>query len=108
MGAGGSVVSDSGEREGVTHVVATVTASGDTTVYTPASGKRVRVFWSYAVTQPGATTQPLIKIFLGAGEKFRVYALSKRQLMTGPVDGALVVNLSAVSTVACTFLVEEI
>ena len=103
----GGPSSDSGEREAV-HVVATITASGNTVVYTPAAGKRVQVYWSYAVTQPGAATQPLISVFLGAVEKFRVYALSKRQVMTGPADGTLSVTLSAASSVATTFVLSEV
>ena len=98
---------DSGNYE-YTHVVATVTALGDTTVYTPTSGKRIRVYWSYAVTDPGSSASPLIKISMGGIEKFRVYALSKRQQMTGPVDGALVVNLSTTASVAVTFILEEV
>jgi hypothetical protein len=98
---------DSGNYE-FTHVVATVTASGDTVVYTPSAGKRIRVYWSYAITDPGSSASPLIKIILGGTEKFRVYALSKRQQMTGPVDGTLVVNLSTAASVAVTFVLEEV
>ena len=98
---------DSGEQD-YTHVVATVTASGSTTIYTPTAGKRIRLRWLYAINDPGSSATPLIKIFLGAEEKFRVYALSKRQWTTGPVDGALIVNLSEAAEVACTFLLEEI
>lgn len=89
-------------------MMATVTASGSTTLYTPASGARIRLHWSYAINDPSASSNPLIKIFLGAEEKFRVYALSKRQTVTGPVDGALIVNLSAAGSVAVTVLLEEI
>ena len=105
--SGVSHVQDSGEQE-YTHGVATVTASGSTTVYTPASGKRVRLHWTYAISDPSASSNPLIKVLLGAEEKFRVYALSKRQTVTGPVDGALIVNLSAAGSVAVTALLEEI
>jgi hypothetical protein len=105
--SGVSHVQDSGEQE-YTHVVATVTASGNTTVYTPAAGKRVRLRWTYAVNDPGSTATPLIKVFLGAEEKFRVYVLSKRQLVTGPVDGALIINLSEAAEVAVTVLLEEV
>lgn len=98
---------DSGEQD-YTHVVATVTASGSTTVYTPAAGKQIRLRWIYAINDPGSAATPLIKIFLGNQEKFRVYAISKRQWTTGPVDGALIVNLSEAAEVACTFLLEEI
>jgi hypothetical protein len=100
-------VADSGERE-YTHVVATVTASGDTTIHTPAAGMAIRVHWIYAINDPTAATAPLIKVSLGAVEKYRVYALSKRQLMTGAADAPLVVNLSAAGTVAVTVLLEEV
>lgn len=98
---------DSGEQD-YTHVVATVTAAGPTTIYTPVLGKRLRLRWLYAINDPGSTANPLIKILLGAQEKYRVYALSKRQLTTGPIDGPLIVDLSEAAEVACTFLLEEI
>lgn len=100
-------VSDSGERE-YTHVVATVTASGDTTIHTPASGKAIRLRWIYAVNDPTSETAPLIKVKLGSTEIYRVYALSKRQLKTGAVNDALVINLSGTASVAVTAILEEI
>lgn len=89
-------------------MVATVTASGSTTIYTPASGRRVRLRWIYALNDPGSTASPLIKVFLGGSEKYRVYALSKRQLVTGPVNGALIIDLSEAAEVAVTALIEEV
>lgn len=105
--SGVSYSQDSGEQE-YTHVVATVTASGATTVYTPASGRRVRLRWIYAINDPGGATNPLIKVYLGADEKYRVYALSKRQLVTGPVNGALIFNLSTTGSVAVTAILQEV
>lgn len=102
-----SYVVDSGEQE-LTHVVATVTAAGNTTLYTPAAGKRLRVRWVYAINDPGSSASPLIKVFLGANEVFRVFALSKRQLVHGPVDGALIINLSEAAEVAVTVLLQEV
>lgn len=89
-------------------MVATVTASGPTTVFTPAAGLRVRLRWIYALNDPGSAASPLIKVYLGAEEKYRVYALSKRQLVTGPVNGALIINLSEAAEVAVTALIEEV
>ena len=89
-------------------MVATVTASGNTTVYTPSSGRRIRLRWIYAINDPAAQTAPLIKVFLGDSEKYRVYALSKRQLVTGPANGALIIDLSAAGSVAVTALLEEV
>lgn len=97
---------DSGERE-YTHVVDTVTDAGDTIIHTPAPGKRICLRWIYAIN-PASQNPPLIKISLGAEEKYRVWAVSKRQKVTGPVDGALVVNLSTSGNVAVTALLEEI
>lgn len=98
---------DSGEREYL-HVVETVTAVGNTVVYTPAAGMRIRLRWIYAINDPASDTVPLIKVLLGAEEKYRVYALSKRQKVTGPVDGALTINLSGAGSVAVTALLEEV
>lgn len=98
---------DSGEQD-YTHVVATVTDAGDTTLYTPVTGKRLRLRWIYAINDPDSAANPLIKILLGNEEKYRVYAISKRQQTTGPVNGSLVVNLSEAASVACTFLLEEV
>lgn len=98
---------DAGEQ-GLTHVVATVTALGSTTVYTPASGNKVLLRWTYAITDPSSSVSPLISVFLGSDEKFRVYALSKRQFVEGPVDGALRVVLSQAATVAFTALIQEV
>ena len=105
--SGVSYAQDSGEQE-YTHVVATVTASGNTTVHTPAAGRRVRLRWMYAINNPSSSSTPLIRILLGAEEKYRVFALSKRQTVTGPVNGALIVNLSTTGSVAVTALLEEV
>lgn len=97
---------DSGEYE-YTHVVATVTASGPTTVYTPAAGKLIRLRWIYAINDPGSSASPLIKVFLGAQEYYRVFALSKRQAISGPINGPLIINLSEAAEVAVTAILEE-
>ena len=99
--------SDSGEEEFI-HVVATVTASGSTTLYTPTAGRSIRLRWVYAINSPGSAANPLISIFLGASEKFRLYAISKRQMVTGPVDGALSITLDTAASVAVTILLEEV
>lgn len=98
---------DSGEQN-YTHVVATITATGPTVIYTPVSGKRIQLRWIYAISDPALTASPLIQVFLGDEEKYRVYALSKRQLTTGPVDGSLSFELSEAGSVAVTVLLEEV
>lgn len=91
-----------------TAAVATVTASGSTTVITPASGKRLRVYWMYAVPDPDSSDSPLIKISLGGTEIYRTYGVTHQQRFTGPVDGVLAVDLSASGSVAVTVHYEEV
>lgn len=98
---------DSGEYE-YTHVVATVTASGPTTIYTPTAGKLIRLRWIYAINDPGSSATPLIKVFLGAQEYYRVFALSKRQAISGAIDAPLIINLSEAAEVAVTAILEEL
>ena len=98
---------DSGEYE-YTHVVATVTASGSTTIYTPTAGKLIRLRWIYAINDPGSSATPLIKVFLGAQEYYRVFALSKRQAISGAIDAPLIINLSEAAEVAVTAILEEV
>ncbi len=97
---------DSGEYE-YTHVVATVTASGPTTIYTPTAGKLIRLRWIYAINDPGSSASPLIRVFLGAQEYYRVFALSKRQVISGAIDAPLIINLSEAAEVAVTAILEE-
>lgn len=92
----------------VTPVVATVTASGDTTIHTPAAGKAIRLHWVAAINDPDEATSPLIKISLGATELYRAYAVAHRQQFVGAVGAPLVVNLSGAASVAVTAHVEEI
>lgn len=102
-----STVPDAGEREFI-HVTMTVNQIGSTTVYTPAAGKKIRIRWIYTVNDPTQTTATLIQIFLGSAEKFRVYALSKRQVVTGEVDAPLRIVLNTAGNVAVTVLLEEV
>lgn len=100
-------VSDSGEREYM-HVVSTVTAIGDTTIHTPAVGKAIRLRWIYAINDPTSSTAPLIKVSLGTQEIYRVWAISKRQRITGGLNEALTINLSQAANVAVTAVLEEV
>lgn len=100
-------IEDSTDRE-YTSVATSVTATGDTVVYTPAAGKRVRLHWIYAINDPVANVSTKITIKLGAQVYYVAWAISKRQQFTGPVDGALVVNLTNTGDVAVTAFLEEI
>ena len=89
-------------------VTALVTNAGDTTLYTPAAGKKIRLRWSYALNDPAALTPARITIKLGSQVEYITYGVSKSLVDTGPINGALIVNLSAAGNVACTFRLEEI
>lgn len=97
---------DSGEQD-YTHVCTTVTSSGSTTIYTPQAGRRLRLHWTYAISDPDGTSNPLIQVYIGPDEKFRAYAISKRQVVTGEIDDSLSITLSKAGSVAVTFLLEE-
>lgn len=92
---------------GKTAVVATVTASGDTTVHTPASGKAIRLYWISAITDPDQATTPLIKVLIGTTEYYRVFAVAHWEVFEGAADQVLKINLSEASSVAVTAHIEE-
>jgi hypothetical protein len=47
-------------------------------------------------------------VFLGAQEYYRVFALSKRQAISGAIDAPLIINLSEAAEVAVTAILEEV
>lgn len=99
---------DSGENEYL-HKSIDVTASDDTTLITPAAGKRIRIRWIYAINNPTATTATKIKIRFGSNPPiYNVWAISKRQKKTGAINEPLIINLSAAGDVAVTVIYEEI
>jgi len=99
---------DSGERE-YTHVVATVTNSGTTTVYTPAAGKSIKLRWLFITPSLESDPFPLIGVKIGSTDLYRFYgAMAKRQVKTGAVNAALTVNLSVSGSVAVTAILEEV
>jgi len=103
-----SVLTEVAQQAEFTPVTALVTAAGDTTVFSPAVGKRIRLRWTYALNDPASANPARITIRLGAQTKYITYGISKKQVDTGPINGALIVNLSQAGNVACTFRIEEI
>lgn len=93
---------------GKTPVTATVAAEGDTTIHTPAAGKKVRLSWVTAINDPDESLSPVISVKIGALECYRGYALSHWEVFDGAVDAALVINLSHAASVAVTAHLEEI
>lgn len=97
---------------GKTPVVASVTASGDTTIHDPAAGKAIRLFWITALNDPDDAATPLIKVGFGPAasidtELYRTYALAHWEVFEGAVDERLIVNLSAAANVAVTVHLQE-
>lgn len=90
-----------------TPVCITATASGDTTVYTPAAGNAVRLFWVSAKPAPDATVFPLIKISIGAMECYRDWVIQHWEVFEGDEDEALIVNLDAVASIPVTVHLQE-
>lgn len=93
---------------GKTAVNFTVTASGDTTIHTPTSGKYVRLYSITAITDPDESTTPLIKVLLGSTEVRRGYAISGWEISDGAVNDVLKINLSGASSVSGTAFIKEI
>lgn len=103
-----SVLTEVAQQQEFVPVSALVTAAGDTTLYTPAVGKRIRLRWVYALNDPASGAPARITVRLGAAVKYITYGISKKQVDTGPINGALIVNLSQAGNVAATFRIEEI
>lgn len=90
------------------HVPFTVTATGPTTVYTPASGKRVLLRGVQALNDPDVANAAEIRVLLGGEEIHRGYAIASSKRKTGPVGGAVAIQLSNASSVSGTLYLEEI
>lgn len=93
---------------GKTAFAGQVTASGDTTVITPASGSAVQVYWIYAVSDPNNSSSPLITVKLGTESIYCGYALSHWEVFTGAVDDPLIINLDQAISVAVTVHYKEV
>jgi hypothetical protein len=89
-------------------IATSVTATGDTTLVTPAAGKRIRLQWVYAINDPVASTSTKITVKLGSAVQYVAWAISKRQQLTGAVDAPLVINLSNLGDVAVTVFYQEV
>lgn len=85
-----------------------ITTAGDNLLLTPATGKRLRLHWVYAINDPTASTPTKITIKLGTTAKYVAWAISKRQQITGAIGESLIINLSNNGDVAVTIFYEEI
>lgn len=100
-------IADSTDSEYL-RVATSVTTAGDTTLVTPAAGKRIRLQWVYAINDPTALISTKLTVKLGTAVQYVAWAISKRQQLTGAVDAPLVINLSAAGDVAVTVFYQEV
>lgn len=88
----------------------TVTASGDTTVYTPASGKSIKLHWIGLSVSQSDSTGIAVQVKIGAKTpyRWRSGAFAHWEPVTGAVNAPLVVNLSGAQSVDVNYTLEEI
>jgi hypothetical protein len=90
----------------------TVNASGDTTVYTPTAGKSIRLKWLGLSSPSTNTANTTVTVKLG-GTTIYIWelgapgAFAHAFVREGPVNGLLVVNLTANQVVRVNFDLEE-
>lgn len=79
-------------------VTASVSASGDTTLRTPAAGKAITLYWVSAIADPQASTNPVITIKLGGVTVYVGYAIAHWEPFVGAANDILVINLNSAGT----------
>lgn len=94
---------------GKTAYTATVASVGDTIIRQPAAGKKITLFWVYAVADSASSVNPIIRIKLGTTELYRVIGgVSHWEPFVGDIDQPLIVHLSdAGANVIVTFHILE-
>jgi hypothetical protein len=85
-----------------------VTASGDTSIITPSSGKSIKMYWISAINDPDSSTSPLITIKIGTTSYYKAYAIAHWEIFTGAVNDSLIINLDEAGSVAITVHYEEV
>lgn len=91
----------------------TITASGDTTIYTPASGKKLTLFWVFLSASQGNVNEALATVRLGAKVAYTVYLGAPgafghwEPILADNPNDPLIVNLSAAANVAVSFTTTE-
>lgn len=101
---------------GKSAAVFTITSSGNTTVITPASGKRIRVFWVSYVPSSDNSNANLVKVGFGtasgsidSGQEFyRGFVVSHWEPFTGAVDKSVIVNTATAEAINGTIHYQEI
>lgn len=95
---------------GKTAISGQVTAATDTVIHTPASGKRIQVFWFSALNDPDQTNSPRIRLkFTTSGTVlYDTFATAHWEVFTGGVDETLTINLDQSGSVSWTAHIKEI
>lgn len=100
----------------------TASASGDTTLHTPAAGKKIRLyFFGYSVGLFVTNVLVGLKLegynagavfdqqyLIAAGQPYARNLEAGDRYLEGSADGRLIVNLGAAQTVYCNYEIEEI
>lgn len=92
---------------------ALVTDVGDTTLYTPASGKTLRLIWIYCSSSQDNTAEVFVTIKLGSRSVYRAYlgvpgVFGHRETVDADAaDDALIINLDAAQSVAVNWTTTE-
>lgn len=109
VNAGGAVATSDNTDSDYIRVSGTVTASGSTVIYTPTSGKRIRIHRFNAFNDPLASASILIQVYLGSVLVHTTWGMAIRQQETSLVtNDTLSLKLSATGNVAYNFRIEEI
>ena len=87
---------------------AVLSTSGDTAVLTPASGKRIRVFWVSLIPNSDNTVANLVTVKFTSTVLYLGYAIAHWEVFTGSTDEVLTVNLANAQPVAFTVHYQEI
>lgn len=89
---------------------ATMTAAGNTTLVTPATGKFLRLVWILAVPNPDNLNANLIRIKFGTSGSslYEGYAMAHWEVFDGAVNAPLVVNTQTAEAISVTVHYREI
>lgn len=98
---------DAGEQR-LTAIAISASASGDTTIDTPASGKRYILRKVKVLNDPLASSSVTIQVYLGSQLCISGWVIAERQRFVGDIDAPLIINLSGTGAVRGTAYVEEV
>ena len=89
---------------GKTAFASTVTAAGNTTLITPATGNRIQLYWLSFLPSSDNANANLVKIGFGTTtvltELYRAYAMAHWELFTGAVNQSVIINTVSAEAVA--------